>query len=141
MLKHKDSHLDHGLSPEVVDHIFERFTGRREGFFIETFELPPELGTVPCGLFGPVMGDAPITNAAMVIRGNRTHVSRVLNAAPRPTRTVTVIAGPHDGFPCVLYTAFGGPSTPKEPNDPTLAEDKREESAKFWSEHALAITQ
>lgn len=139
MQKHKDTHLDHGLLPQVVDYLMTRFADRA-GFFIETIELPPDLGTVPCGLYGPAMGDAPVPSAEVVMRARppREYTSRLVAMAPRPTRKVTVIAGPHDGLPCVLYTAFGGPLTPKEPNDPTLADDKREESIAFWSEHALS---
>lgn len=142
MQKHKDSHLDHGLSPAVVDYIMARFA-ERDAFFLETFELPPELGTVPCGLYGPVMGDDAMLVADMVLRqrrGDRAYESNVVRAPSRPTRTVTVIAGPHDGLACVLFTAFGGPVTPKEPGDPTLAPDKVDESTKFWSVHALAAT-
>jgi hypothetical protein len=163
MQKHKDSHLDHDLSPQVVDYIMTRFADK-DAFFIETFELPEELGTVPCGLYGPLVGDAPVPDfvpacgvcspcmfygagtllchvlrqgAHMERRGEREYKSRVVYKPARPSRQVTVIAGPHDGLPCVLFTAFGGPLTPKEPNDPTLAPDKREESEKFWREHAL----
>jgi hypothetical protein len=152
MQQHKESHLDHGLSPQVVDYIMTRFVDRN-AFFIETFELPPELGTVPCGLYGPAMGDAPmlaphdiprdlVRSDLQVFfqrRGNREYESHVVRAPSRPTRMVTVIAGPHEEHACILYTAFGGPLTPKEPNDPTCAPDKLEESRKFWSEHALAV--
>jgi len=140
MQQHKESHLDHGLSPAVVDYIFKRFADRT-AFFIETFELPEEYGTVPCGLYGPIMGDDSMHYWAYdAKRGNREYTSRVISNKPaRQVRMVTVIAGPHDGLSCILYTAFGGPITPKEPNDPTLAPDKREESEKFWREHALVL--
>lgn len=142
MIKHKESHLDHGLSPAVVDYIMTRFADRA-AFFIETFELPVELGTVPCGLYGPIMGDGPITDDCPFLheekRGNREYTSRGIKTDTRQVRTVTVIAGPHEEHACILYTAFGGPITPKEPNDPTLAPDKLDESRKFWSEHALAV--
>lgn len=140
MILHKDSHLDHGLTPAQIDHIKERFAGRNE-FFIETFELPEELGTVPCALYGKVMGDH-IEDVVWVKRGERQYESRCLRGKHvlRPTRQVTVIAGPHDGEACVLYTAFGGPKTPKEQYDPTLREDERAESEAFWAEHALAIS-
>jgi hypothetical protein len=36
---------------------------------------------------------------------------------------------------CILFTAFGGPPTPQEPDDPTCKDP--EASEKFWSEHAL----
>jgi hypothetical protein len=154
MIKHKESHLDHGLSPDVVDYIMTRFADRA-AFFIETFELPVELGTVPCGLYGPIMGDGPITDDCPFLheekRGTREYTSRGIKTDTRQVRTVTVIAGPHEEpdpscdpngtikYACILYTAFGGPITPKEPNDPTLAPDKLDESRKFWSVHALAV--
>lgn len=72
-------------------------------------------------------------------RGSREYTSRLVNAAPRLTSLVTVIAGPHDGKPCVLYTAFGGPKAPKEPNDPTLTDAERAESHAFWRDNALAF--
>ncbi len=37
---------------------------------------------------------------------------------------------------CVLYTAFGGPPTPQEPDDPGCKDV--EASRRFWAEHALA---
>lgn len=134
-----DSHLDHGLEKDQVEYIHQRFANR-DAFFIETFELPEELGAVPCGLHGPIMGDEPVSEAEVsyTVRGNRKCASRMAALPIRPTRQVTVIAGPHDGEPCVLYTAFGGPVTPKEPGDLTLEIEKIQESRDFWSKHALA---
>lgn len=58
----------------------------------------------------------------------------------RQTRLLTVIAGPHEGDGCVLYTAHGGPAAPREPWDPSLNDDAAalEESRAFWSVHALS---
>jgi hypothetical protein len=163
---HKDSHIDHGLTQPQIDFLISRFADRN-GFFIETVELPESLGTVPCGLYGPLMGDpeiqdrvcegcgvcSPCTwfnsgalchNPILVrgqaykrVRGNRAYLSRVIDAPMRQVRTVTVIAGEHDGSACVLYTAFGGPLTPQEPGDPTCKDPAK--SKEFWSKHALAI--
>lgn len=134
MKKLAESHLDHGLSDAQVAYIFERFADRG-AFFIETFGLPEALGTVPCGLYGPLMGDDPVIEDAagrgawdvpgrrLMLRheprGTRTWPSRLMPRwwPMRPTRKVTVIAGPHEGYPCILYTAFGGPATPREPGD------------------------
>lgn len=116
MKKLADSHLDHSLDDKQIEHIFERFANRT-AFFIETFELPEELGTVPCGLHGPLMDDPPVLDARLGMRGTRTYPSRLVQRPTRQTRKVTVIAGPHDGYDCVLYTAFGGPLTPKEPGE------------------------
>jgi hypothetical protein len=137
MIKHKDSHLDHHLTDAQVAFILERFANR-DAFFIETFELPSELGTIPCGLFGPLVGDAPISDDEVVLakRGERTWNSRLVERAPRPSSTVTVIAGPHDGHACVLYTVYAGPSAPQEPGDPGCK--NVEASTAFWRDHALA---
>lgn len=163
MIKHKDSHLDHNLTEAQVNFILERFADRA-GFFIETVELPADLGTVPCGLFGPVMGDMPVVEGAGDVyyrkRGVRAYESRLVDRDPRPTNKLTVIAGPHDGHDCVLFTAFGGPVSPKEPgdikaqieqvrHDPTLDELPKAQklaaleqnlidSMAFWREHALS---
>lgn len=163
MKLHKESHLDHGLTARQLAHVLLMFADR-DAFFIETITLPDELGQVPCALFGPIMGDDAIPSllVEMKPRGDRKYSSRVISkfdpvgtdwirlgtkhlSTKRTVNTLTVIAGPYDGEagilytgePCILYTAFGGPITPKEPNDPTLADDKREESIAFWAEHAL----
>lgn len=133
------SHLDHGLSESVVAYIAFRFRDR-DRFFIETFELPERLPAAPCGLHGPIVGDAPIAENEVKyeFRGNRAWNTRVCARSPRMTRTVTVIAGPLDSEPCVLYTAYGGPVTPREPGDSSLSPEQYVESATFWAEHALS---
>lgn len=134
------SHVDHGLSQAQRDWLVSRFADRK-AFFIESVELPSELGTVPCGLYGPMMGDSPVEESAAVYRkrGARSNESRLVNRPARPTKTVTVIAGPHDGLLCVMYTAFGGPLTPKEPGDYSITPSEQDESAAFWAVHALAV--
>jgi len=137
MLITHESHLDHGLTGDQIAYILRRFRDETE-FFNSTFELPETLGTVPCRLYGPTMGDAPVPEAEVVYepRGDRSYPSRLVARPERRTRTVTVIAGPHGVFSCVLYTAFGGPSAPREPADP--AAQGCEASAVFWRDHALA---
>jgi len=132
-----ESHLDHGLTEAQVAHILSVY-GTREGFFIETFELPEALGSVPCGLHGPVTGDAAVGEGEVSYetRGDRGWPSRVCERPERGTREVTLIAGPH-GDATVLYTAFGGPLAPKEPGDPSIPADKEKESRDFWAAHAL----
>lgn len=140
MLKlHSESHLDHSLTKPQIEHLLALFKDR-DGFFIETVTLPENLGTVPCGLFGPLVGDVTVPESEVIYerRGNRPQVSRLVNRQPRPTRQVSVIAGPYREETCVLYTAFGGPVAPFEPGDPALKEADREKSLAFWKEHALA---
>ena len=137
----EESHLDHGLTPDHIALIKERF-GSREGFFIETIEIPEPLDSLQCGLWGPYMGDKPLKEpeeAYYVHRGERPYMSRMTYLPPRPTRYLTVIGGPHEGD-TILYTAFGGPAAPREPGDPSLANDDEAlaESRAFWAEHALS---
>lgn len=135
----KESHVDHGFTKAQKDWLVQVFADRN-AFFIETVTLPEELGTVPCALRGPVMGDdaVPEREAIYHNRGDRSYPSRMCLGASRPTRTVTVIAGPDGLDACVLYTAFGGPLAPKEPNDPTVKPEEMAGSVAFWAEHALA---
>lgn len=105
--------------------------------------MPDALEPLECGLHGPIMGDEPIseTEVTYAVRGKRCTASRFIDRPKRPTRQVTVIAGEHDGRQCVLFTAFGGPSAPREPGDSTLKSwEEVCESRKFWAEHALSNT-
>lgn len=136
---HKDSHVDHELSMAVCRYLVERYKDRKV-FFIEEVTLPEHLGTVPCGLYGPVMGDAPVGDdeVELVKRGERAWASRMVRRPRRQSRIVTVVAGPHEGE-FILYTAYGGPQAPREPGDPSLSEAALVQSMTFWAEHALAL--
>jgi len=136
MQLHDESHVDHGLTPGQLGWILERYADRSE-FFIDTVELPPALGDVPCGLHGPIMGDAPVPDGECrrERRGEREWDSRLCDRPERRVREVSVIAGPHGDEPCVLYTAFGGPVAPQEPGDPGCRDVEASEA--FWAEHAL----
>ena len=136
MKLHPDSHLDHGLSWAQTSYLLERF-GDHSVPFAATIELPESLGTVPCSLVGPVAGDAPVREdqVSYQTRGTRTWRSRMIAMPARRSRQVTVVAGAHDGHPCVLFTAYGGPAAPQEPDDPGCRDV--EASRAFWREHAL----
>lgn len=134
------SHTDHGLSDRHLQYLQFAFANKT-GFFIETVYLPEELDAVPCAIYGPSVGDEPVEEGEVfyVRRGDRPNISRMIDRPSRPTRQITVIAGPHKEEPCVLYTAFGGPPAPKEPGDPSLEDgEKMREATTFWREHALA---
>lgn len=136
---HAESHLDHALTPAHVSWLLKEFEGK-QGFFIASLEIPADLGPLPCGLYGPLVGDPPVPEAEVTYaaRGTRTWPSRLSRFAIRESRMVTVIAGPHDGRACVLFTAYGGPLAPREPGDPSLKGDELEEAQAFWKNHALA---
>jgi hypothetical protein len=138
---HPDSHLDHGITPAVVAWLLDRYKDR-DGFFAETVGIPADASSLTCGLYGPAMGDEPVpeANVRYEVRGSRQWASRCVACPQRPTRYLTVIAGPHDGKPCVLYTAHGGPMAPREVGDTSLTDGaERDKSRAFWAEHALAV--
>jgi len=139
MKLHKESHTDH-VSDTLLGYVLDKFADA-SGFFTETFTLPDRFESLTSDLYGPIAGDDPIMSSDKLYwehRGSRPYRSRMINLPPRPTREVTVIAGPFGDEPCVLYTVFGGPLAPKEPDDPTLTDEQRRESEEFWHEHALA---
>jgi len=131
------SHCDHGLTEAHKAFLLEKYS-EANGFFIETFELADSLGELDCALYGPIMGDAEVEGGFYEKRKGRDNVSRLVSRPLRPTRQITVIAGPHEKDSCVLFTAFGGPLAPKEVDDPTLNDEDRAASVKFWDAHALA---
>jgi len=134
------SHLDHGLTEEQLEWLLDRYKDR-DGFFIDTAEMPEHLGTLPCGLHGPAMGDDPVPEHEVryVVRDGRAWPSRLCGRPPRQTRLITTVAGPHEGHACLLYTVYGGAGAPREAADPYIeSEEEREASKAFWSEHALS---
>lgn len=164
MKRHAESHFDHGLDAAQVDFLMKRFADR-DAFFIETVELPEQLGTVPCGLHGSLVGGAPVEESEVTYakRGTRAWPSRLVDRPLQQVRTVTVIAGPHeekcsrcDGegqigswkaaipcscdhgkvkHACIVYTMYGGPLAPQEPDDPGCKDVLA--SRTFWTVHAL----
>lgn len=135
-----ESHVDHGLTRAQLEAALALVQLGDDPVTVATVELPEDVGTVPCGLYGPIMGDAPVPDSETFYapRGSREGMSRMTRRPMRQTRTITLIVGPHEGFRHVLYTAFGGPAAPREPWDPTLSVDEERESLAFWAEHALA---
>jgi hypothetical protein len=149
LIIHPDSHLDHDLS---VDHVAWLLQVCRHGvpaelgeagILISTLRMPASLPLLPCGLYGPRMGDDPIADddprgVVMKCRFPRPYPSRLIAAPYRLSELLTVVAGEHDGHACVLFTAYGGPAAPREPGDETIVSDlERETSEAFWAEHAL----
>ena len=130
-------HADHGITPEQMEYIQAslRHSVEGDGFFIAQDRIPSELGTVPCGLYGPIMGDEPVTDAIMERRGDRPYEDRMVD---RPFRQVDYVQsiGIRDGDNFTLFTVFGGPLAPQHPEDPSNRDVPA--SVAFWSEHALA---
>ena len=139
MIITKESHLDHGLTKRQVEYIARKYE-KRNAFFIDEFRLPPHLGTVESGLYGPLVGDPQITEDVVTYqnRGNRKGPSRLIALPPRKQKWVTVIGGPSDSGEIILYTAYGGPLAPREPWDVEHDPKLHAESLGFWAEHALS---
>jgi len=131
------SHVDHDVTPAHLAFAQQHFAGRT-AFFAETVTLPDDLPALPSALYGPIAGDPPVPDADVfqAKRGDRAWDSRLIDRPSRPSRKLTVIAGPNADGQMVLYTAFGGELAPQEPGDPG-ARDKAA-SEQFWSEHALS---
>lgn len=157
---HTDSHIDHSVPTRVIEWAQQELarmeTSKRDvrdgplqsisvkdGVTKVTLTLPHWADDLSCELVGPATGTAEVPEAAVTyrIRGERKCASRMVYARPTPTRQLTVIAGPHDGQPCVLFTIFGGPGAPRESGDPAIQTwEELQESRAFWSRHALAIS-
>ena len=136
-------HADHNITPEQLDYIqnHAEFKPYSEGDFVITvIEMPSSLGSVPCALYGPSVGDAPVTDDQVHYqrRGDRAEKSRMIDAPCRPTNKVVVI-GLVKKFAITMYgTRAMGPS-PREPWDKGLnTEELRQEAKDFWAVHALS---
>lgn len=142
------SHVDHGLTEAQLAWLLVEASARLLDEpppwgepYIASFQLPEELGTVPCGLHGPRAGDHdPVEEdeVTYAVRGSRTGESRLCARAPKQTRKVSLIAGEHEGEPWVLFTAFGGPVAPREPFELAEGSEERAASEAFWAKHALS---
>lgn len=145
---HKDSHLDHvaNLRTDEVDELLSWADARipaADGVVVVTLDDAPHRLLV--NLTGPAVGDPPVDESDVVYRprGDRPWPSRIhrhdkITSFIRPTSTVTLVVGPHDGMQRVLYTVYGGPAAPREPSDPAISSpEELQVSQRFWSEHAL----
>ena len=134
IVKHAESHLDHNLSEAQLAFVLSQ-TPTGEGVQILTVDMPAELGTLECAIYGPSMGDKPVaeSDVTYAVRGDRKGESRLVDLPARQSSKVTIVTGPHDGHDWVLFTSYGGPAAPRE-----VFEDDSPDTVKFWSEHALA---
>ena len=137
-------HDDHGLTEPQLQYLAKRVTVQTpitlpNGALAWQFELPKHLGTVRSDLYGPLAGDAPVAESEVWYsnRGSdRKWLDRMIDKPPRQTRTLTAIGiRPETGL-IVLFTAYGGPLMPQNPEDPDNMEPER--AREVWSLHALS---
>lgn len=135
-------HADHGLDARhlaLIDEVMED----REGFFLLSLPLEGALGgSLQSGLYGPVAGDPPVTEAEVeyVVRNERPGPSRLVS---RPLRDADhlVVIGVAGGENPKVFTAYGNRGTvipPREWWDPTMKPQEAMEAAAFWQQHALS---
>lgn len=134
-------HQDHGVSFAQLAHVCAELEKgvATPGPFILRIELPASLGTVPCGLFGPVMGDAPVEDEDVVFwtRGSRPYADRCVDLPVRRVAFVYAIGELDKSGFCAIETIFGGPLAPMNSEDPDCLDV--EGSKRFWAVHALSI--
>ncbi len=129
-------HDDHGLTPEHKAIAALWLQGTPEGFFISTVMMPEGM-TLPCGLYGPIMGDRAVQpwDVKYKARGDRAWSDRLVDRPYRQDERMTMI-GVREGDSVTLYTVYGGPAAPQNPFDPSCKDQW--ESAEFWTQHALS---
>jgi len=141
------SHLDHGIAPDQLAYVllalnYSKATvkvGPYGPFFIAEVELPEVFGVAPCALHGPVTGELPVLEAEAfyATRGKRPNKSRLCRRLKTTSRTITAIVIADEDSPGNqrIDTAFGGPLSPMEVDDPENKD--KATSEKFWAQHAL----
>lgn len=153
--KFKLRHADHGLSDQQIDWVFAQCKKKSLGFHVFAVPLPDDIGEVKSALYGPEAGDPPIGENEVVYqkRGKRPGPSRLVDRPHRPATHMVVVvrvdscSDPFRAGPTlcwreyVVFTAYGTQAsrpTPREWWDTSMKPHEAVESAKFWSEHALA---
>ena len=134
-------HADHGIAPEQMEYIKGRLEQEApQGFFLREISLPRELGAVRNAMYGPAAGDAPVPESDVSYRprGDRPWSDRVVSWPARPVDYVQAI-GTREGDAFKLFTVYGGPLAPQNPDDPGCRDV--EGARKFWSQHALSLEQ
>lgn len=134
-------HADHGIAPAQMEYIKGRLEQEApQGFFLREITIPRELGTVRNAMYGPASGDAPVPESAVSYRprGDRPWTDRVVSWPARPVDYVQAI-GTREGETFKLFTVYGGPLAPQNPEDPGCRDV--EGARKFWSQHALSLEQ
>ena len=137
-------HADHGITPEQMEWIKSQIVAANPStFFIQEIQIPAELGTVRNAMYGPAAGDPPVPESAVSYRprGDRPWSDRVVKWPTRPVNYVQAIGTPDRDDPnkIVLFTVYGGPLAPQNPDDPGCRDVPA--AKKFWSQHALSLEQ
>ncbi len=137
-------HTDHGITEKQMEFIKNQIPDMKastlsNGALNWSITIPKMFGSVPCGLHGPAMGDSPVAESEVerLARGDRAWTDRLVD---RPYREVDFIQAigiyDSDEDVYVLFTVYGGPLAPQNPDDPSNVE--KEKATEFWNQHALS---
>ena len=137
-------HTDHGITADQMEFIQSQIPitpayTLANGALNWSIVIPEVFGPVLCGLHGPRMGDEPVSEGEVerLARGDRNWTDRLVD---RPYREVNFVQAigiyDEDENVYVLFTVYGGPLAPQNPDDPSNKE--KEKAVAFWNEHALS---
>ena len=137
------AHDDHDLQPEHLRFLDEALSDWDGSFMKRVLTLPPSYQSIPSALYGPVVGDEPVTDDMVTyeVRNKRPGPSRLIDAPMRPARNLVVIGMQVEDGTMLLFTAYGTQSnevSPREWWDSGMKPHEAIEAATFWSTHALA---
>ncbi len=137
------AHDDHGLDATQLNFIDEALADWDGSFILKVLTLPTRCLSLKCSLYGPCVGDPPITEDQVTYakRNNRPGPSRLIAAPQRPARNMVVVGKRIDDGTLMLFTAYGTRATspsPREWWDSSMKPTEAIEAAQFWSTHALA---
>ena len=145
------AHDDHGLTDahvSLLQNSPEIAAIEDDTFVLVVLPLPDGVPSLPCALYGPSVGDAPVSDSDVTfeVRGDRGGASRLVDRPHRPARNM-VVCGMKGG---ACFTAYGTGASEPSPMELWDAENKHakglfgvsaadvERSRAFWAVHALA---
>ena len=137
-------HADHGVKQQHIPFIQSILDTQELGFFVVCVKVPSHLPTLKSALYGPAAGDAPIGEDEVRYekREKRPGPSRLIDKPSRECDRMVVIGRrseePNNNIIITAYGTQAKEPSPREWWDTSMTPLEAMESARFWSEHALA---
>lgn len=131
--EHFLAHLDViDVLPELIQQL--EVSGRYGRVTVQSFDAGKIIGR------SGVVKTNPEDNVFFRARDGRKHASRCVTGRLGDETTVITFVYRFLKNDIELITAYFGPPSPREPGDTTIESDLlRQESIKFWNEHAIVI--
>lgn len=136
-------HGDHGLTEEHLKVIDVELADWKGELMMKVITLPEGCPDVPSALYGPSVGDDPVTEDKVKYesRNGRPGKSRLIDLPHRPARNIAML-GARTELGLMLFTAYGTQSdrlSEREWWDNSMLPHEALVAAKFWCDHALAV--